>query len=115
LIVHRKPPITNEIRAHEGAGNMAKPSTIGGENFDNEDEARKFIRKVLYRHPLKAPIVPDHAFLLELLNRHPRAAEKIGVGVKHFTVDRSTGGTQCFHITRVDDSGPDDFSFEKCL
>jgi hypothetical protein len=38
---------------------------------------------VLYRHPLFEPIKgDDHAFLLELLKKHPRAAEKIGAGVK---------------------------------
>jgi hypothetical protein len=94
---------------------MAKPFTIGAESFDNKGEARKFIRKFFTGIHSRPPIVPDHAFLLELLNRHPRTAEKIGVGVKHFTVDKSTGGTQCFYITRVGGSGPDDFSFEKCL
>ena len=49
-----------------------------------------------------------------LLRIRPRAAEKIGVGVKHFTVEKAKGGTQSFYIIRVDDLR-DDFSFGKCL
>jgi hypothetical protein len=94
---------------------MAKPLTIGTRAFDTQGAAREFIRQVLYRHALQAPIDgPDHAFLLELLSKHPNAAEKIGVGVKHFTLEKAQGGTQCFYITRVDGSRLD-FSFEKCL
>ena len=33
---------------------------------------------------------------------------------KHFTVEKSIGGTQCFYITRVDGT-KEDFSFGKCL
>jgi hypothetical protein len=90
---------------------MAKPLTIGTRTFDTQAAAVKFIQEVLYRHPLLAPIDgPDHAFLLDLLNKHPRAVEKIGVGVKHFTVEKAKRGTQCFYITRVDGSRLD-FSF----
>jgi hypothetical protein len=94
---------------------MAKPVTIGAQTFDTQAAAREFIQAILYRHPLLAPINgPDHAFLLELLSKHPNAAKKIGVGVKQFTIEKSLGGTQCFYITRVDGSR-DDFSFGKCL
>jgi hypothetical protein len=99
----------------EEIGNMAKPLTIGTRTFDTKAAARKSIREVPYRHPLQTPIDgPDHAFLLDLLSKHPRAVEKIGVGVKHFTVEKVQGGTQCFYITRIDDSRLD-FSFENCL
>lgn len=94
---------------------MAKPLTIGTQTFDTQAAAIEFIRQVLYRHTLQAPIdEPDHAFLLELLRKHPHAAEKVGVGIKHFTVEKAKGGTQCFYITRVDGSRSD-FSFMKCL
>lgn len=94
---------------------MAKPITIGTRTFDTKGAATEFIQEILYRHPLLTPIDgPDHAFLLDLLSMHPRAAEKIGVGVKHFTVEKNKGGTQSFYIIRVDGSR-DDFSFGKCL
>jgi len=94
---------------------MAKRHTIGSHTFDTQTAAVAFIQEVLYRHPLLEPIHgADHEFLLELLKRHPRKEEKIGVGVKHFTVEKAQGGTQCFYITRVDGSRSD-FSFMKCL
>ena len=94
---------------------MAKSLTVGTRIFGTQAAAVNFIREVLYRHPLLTPIDgSDHAFLLELLSKHPHAAEKIGVGVEYFTVGKAKGGTQCFYITRVDGSRSD-FSFMKCL
>lgn len=94
---------------------MAKPHTIGLHTFDTQAAAVAFIQEVLYRHPLLEPITSDdHAFLLELLKKHPRAAEKIGAGVNYFTVEKAKGGTQCFYITRIDGSRSE-FSFMKCL
>jgi hypothetical protein len=82
---------------------MAKPHTIGSHTFDTQAAAVAFIQDVLYRNPLMGPIKgDDHAFLLELLKKRPRAAEKIGAGGKHFTVETAKGGTQCFYVTRVD-------------
>jgi DNA-directed RNA polymerase-4 subunit 1 len=94
---------------------MAKPHTIASHTFGTQATAVAFIQKVLYRHPPLEPIQDaGHEFLLELLKKHPRKAEKIGVGVKHFTVENAKGGTRCFYITRVDGSRSD-FSFMKCL
>ena len=94
---------------------MAKPHTIGSHTFDTRAAAVAFIQEVLYRHSLLEPIQgEDHEFLLELLNKHPRAAEKVGAGIRHFTVEKAKGGTQCFYITRVDGSRSD-FSFMNCL
>jgi hypothetical protein len=92
-----------------------KPITIGRWAFDSKGAATKHIQEVLYRRPLLAVIDgDDHEFLLELLSLHPRASEKIGDGVKHFTVEKAKGGTQCFYITRRDDSR-EEFSYGKCL
>jgi hypothetical protein len=81
----------------------AQPQSIGPHTFDTKGAAEAFIQEVLYRHPLLEPITgDDHAFVLDLLKKHKRAAEKIGAGVKHFTVENAKGGTRCFYITRVD-------------
>ena len=107
--------IIQRTQQMKGIGNMAKRHTIGSHTFDTQTAAVAFIQEVLYRHPLLEPIHgADHEFLLELLKRHPRKEEKIGVCVKHFTVEKAQGGTQCFYITRVDGSRSD-FSFMKCL
>jgi hypothetical protein len=56
----------------------------------------------------------DAEFLLWLLDRHPRAAEKIGRGVAGFTVQDAQLGTRCFVVRRVDGSSTD-FSFYSCI
>jgi hypothetical protein len=95
---------------------MAKePITIGPLTFNTQTAAREYIQEVLHRHTLKVPIEGlDHTFVFDLLNLHPGAKEKIGVGVKHFTVEKATGGTVCFYITRIDGSR-DNFSFKNCI
>jgi hypothetical protein len=94
---------------------MPKPQTIGLHIFDTKTAATTFIQSILYRHKLTEPITgDDHAFLMQLLMKHPSAAAKIGAGVEHFTVESAKGGTKCFYINRVDGSR-DDFSFGKCL
>jgi hypothetical protein len=95
---------------------MAKrPITVGRWAFDSKGAATKHIKEVLYRRPLLAVIDgDDHEFLLALLSKHYNAAQKIGAGVKHFTVEKARGGTQCFCITHVDGSR-DHFSYENCL
>src|SRR5438874_8667238 len=92
-----------------------KPLTIGGKSFDTQKDANLFIQKLLNSQPLKTPIPePHHSFLCSLLARHARAAEKIGSGLKHFTVEHAKGGTICFYLTRVDGTR-DDFSTGKCV
>jgi hypothetical protein len=54
--------------------------------------------------------------LLDLLDRHPRAAAKKGVGVASLTFGEhpTFKGTQCFMINRTDGT-QEDFSFRKCI
>lgn len=56
----------------------------------------------------------DAEFLFWLLERHPRAAEKIGQGVAGFSVQSAQMGTRCFVVHRVDGSSTD-FSFCSCI
>jgi hypothetical protein len=45
---------------------------------------------------------------------HPRAKEKIGKGIDHFTVEYSVRGRRCFCLTRIDGTKTD-FSFFACV
>jgi Protein of unknown function (DUF3223) len=93
----------------------SKPLTIGGRPFKTQQAAKLFIQELLNSQPLKVAIPePHHSFLCALVSRHPRAAEKIGAGVHHFTVERAAHGTICFYLTRVDDTKTD-FSTGKCV
>ena len=86
----------------------AKPLLIGRIAFDTQNEAREFIREVLNTATWGAPLKGDiHEFALNLLDRHPRATEKIGCGVSYVTVDSDSNGDRCFYIHRTDGSKHD--------
>jgi hypothetical protein len=92
----------------------SKPLTIGQQSFETQNAANLFIQELLNSQPLKAAIPePHHSFLCALVSLHPRAAEKAGTGIGHFTVERALHGTRCFYLTRVDGSKTD-FSYFKC-
>ncbi len=92
----------------------SKPLTIGGKPFETQKAANLFIQELLNSQPLKAAIPePHHSFLCSLISLHPRAAEKIGEGIGHFSVEHAAHGTLCFYLTRVDDTRTD-FSYFKC-
>lgn len=55
----------------------------------------------------------DLAFMAAMLRQHPRAADKIGVGVAGIVAHRYIGGSRCFFVVRVDGSA-EDFSARKC-
>jgi hypothetical protein len=57
----------------------------------------------------------DFQFLLNLLQRHPEARDKIGCGVKRFFKARVISkGTDCFWLEREDGTSTD-FSFKSCV
>jgi hypothetical protein len=92
-----------------------KPITIGQKSFKTQAEGKNFIKELLNSQPLKIPIPePHHSFLCSLLALHPQASEKIGAGIKHFTVEPALHGTRCFYLTRIDGTR-DDFSTGKCV
>lgn len=93
----------------------SKPLTIGEKSFETQGAANLYIKELLNRQPLKVILPePQHSFLFALLSRHPRAMEKIGPGIKHFTVEHAAYGTRCFYLARVDGSDTD-FSYLKCV
>jgi len=93
----------------------SNPLTINGKSFATQKAANLYIQKLLNSQPLKTPIQePHHSFLSALIPRHPNAAEKVGVGIRHFTVEFAAHGTRCFYLTRVDETRTD-FSYFKCV
>jgi len=93
----------------------SKPLSIGGLPFDTQSAAKFSIRQLLNSQPVKEVISePNHSFLRALVSRHPQAAEKVGLGVRHFTVEHAVHGTLCFYLTRVDGTKTN-FSYIKCV
>ena len=93
----------------------SKPLSVGTMSFPTQKAAVAHIQGLLYSQLLSA-IIPEplHSFLVALVSRHPRSAEKVGPGVEHFTVEAALYGTRCFCLTRVDGTRAD-FSFLKCV
>ncbi len=88
--------------------------TIGHRSFETLNAARRFVDDLRYGQPLNVAIQePHHSFLRALIYRHPRAAEKIGKGIDHFTVVNSVRGRRCFCLTRIDGTKTD-FTFYEC-
>ena len=56
----------------------------------------------------------DFKLLMKVLNKHPRASEKIGAGVASIVVGPYVCRSRCFFVIRIDGS-VEDFSVRKCL
>lgn len=100
---------------------MAKraPIELGGIAYPTQKAAGDFVRTLLHGEPLNTPLVGNaHIVLLDLLQRHPDASEKVGAGVKHFEVRENSAQfvkvTKGFWIVRLDGSEID-FSYLICL
>jgi hypothetical protein len=95
-------------------GRRGNQLTIAGQSFETQKAVNLVIKELLNTQPLKVVIPePHHSFLCALIARHPRATEKIGAGIRHFTVEHALHGTRCFYVTRVDGTRSD-FSYLKC-
>lgn len=93
-----------------------KPVSIGRIGFETQTEARRFIREILNTTVWGVSLQGEvHEFVRSLLDRHPRAAEKIGSGVGFFTVNSDGNGDRCFYIHRLDGGEPQHFSYQKSL
>lgn len=91
------------------------PIQIGGLSFSSKGQAGDHYRSILYRYDIGQRILEPEATELEwLLERHSEAADKIGIGVDHFSVRDAIYGTRCFEIVRTDGSKTD-FSFKNCV
>jgi hypothetical protein len=99
-----------------------KPITIGDEGFSSIKQANVKCRELLNRYDALGgdiPDGPDRDFVMALLNRHPKAEEKIGSGVRSFRVGwtEATQGkcsTRHFFVKRADGT-EEHFSYDKCV
>lgn len=91
---------------------------VGGIELPSKRAAIELCRIILHGHSIGETVADPgvHAFLLALLAKHRRAAQKIGAGVASFQVEATDFGsrTRGFWITRVDGTRTD-FSFLRCL
>ena len=93
----------------------AKPITIGSLHFAKRGEANAFLREMLYRYDLGDKVsATDEDVLRAALALHPKANEKIGCGVTHFSVRSADFGSRCFWINRPDGT-TEKFSYATCI
>ena len=90
--------------------------TLAGKKFHSKIRCRNFIRWILNNTENKIINSQEFDIILALLNKHPRAKQKIGCGVLYFATRKSPcrRGQKYFIIHREDGS-EEDFSFYKCL
>lgn len=95
----------------------SKPITLAGETFSTQDAVRKRIQAILASYqPGSTVNLFDAALLVDLVQRHPHAEQKIGCGVAGFRVEKNPEypSATCFILVRTDGSTTD-FSYRECL
>lgn len=89
---------------------------LGGRSFATKDEIKKHCQDLLHDSESVRSFErgsPEFAFLFDLLQRHYRSDEKVGVGVESFGI-KSMMGSRCFEVWRTD-STCEVFSYHKCI
>lgn len=93
----------------------AKPITIGSFYFAKRADAYAFLKAMLDRYDIGDKVgAADEEVLHGALALHPRANEKIGCGITHFSVRSADFGSKCFWINRPDGT-TEKFSYMTCI
>ncbi|MCQ6557017.1 DCL family protein [Streptomyces sp. C10-9-1] len=90
---------------------------IGQRWYRTKGAAQEAVREVLYRYDVGSTVdqEDDHLLLLDLLDMHPEADDKIGSGVEAFAIAPPQRGPHPgFEVIRTDGSRID-FSYLTCL
>lgn len=81
----------------------AKPISLGSMHFDRKGDAVAFLKAMLHRYDVGDRVSSDDSVILQaVLAHHPNAKEKIGCGVRYFSVRTADFGTKCFWVDRLD-------------
>lgn len=81
----------------------AKPISLGPMHFDKRGDAVKYLKDMLHRYDVGDRVsAGDSVILQAALEHHPKAAEKIGCGITHFSVRTADFGSKCFWVNRPD-------------
>lgn len=92
-----------------------KPVSYGDLHFRTQTEARAFLNAMLNRYDIGDRVsTADAVILTAALALHPEAKEKIGPGIKDFSVRSADFGTKCFWVNRADGT-TEKFSHKACV
>lgn len=79
------------------------PVTLDSLQFGKKGDAIAYLNSMLSRYDVGDRVSAGDALVLQAaLRRHPQSAEKIGVGVKDFSVRTADFGTKCFWVNKID-------------
>src|SRR5690349_5787283 len=93
----------------------SKPVVLGRLQFSKQADALQYFKDLLGRTPTGTELKgQDFEDVEALLSGHPRATDKIGIGISKLIVDSDETGSKCFHVVRSDGS-KDNFSYKKCI
>jgi len=93
---------------------MREEVSILGVAYPRQEDLKNKCRLLLYANDEVVRDPSDVAFLSSLLERHPNAKVKIGVGISQFRRVWTGKGTKAFVLDRLDGTS-DNFSFYKCI
>ena len=80
-----------------------KPVSYGDLHFRTQTDARTYLNRMLNQYdPGDRVSASDTIILKAALALHPEASEKIGAGIKDFSVRTADFGTKCFWVNRTD-------------
>ena len=92
-----------------------KPVSYGDLHFSTRTEARAYLNAMLNRYDVGDRVGASDAIILTAaLALHPEAGEKIGCGIKDFSVRSADFGTKCFWVNRTDGT-TQKFSHKACV
>jgi hypothetical protein len=93
----------------------AKPITIGSQHFVKRGDALAFFKDMLGRYDVGDKVsAADEVMLHEALALHPKADDKFGCGITHFSVRSADFGSKCFWVNRLDGT-TENFSYKACI
>ena len=94
---------------------IRKSVSYGDLHFRTQTEARAFLNAMLNRYDVGDRIsAADAVILTAALALHPEAVEKVGSGIKYFSVRSADFGTKCFWVNRTDGT-TEKFSHKACV
>lgn len=93
-----------------------KPVELRELRFNTQKEAKAFFGSILNAHEEGEELEGEEFnYVEQLLENHPRASEKIGVGIERIVVGLNPERNgKCFYVVRKDNSF-DDFSYHRCI
>lgn len=94
---------------------MKIPVALGNHHFPTKTAARERVREILWNRPRGSALTgEDLEIVIGLVKCHPRAQDKLGVGVSQVSIITEDRGAPGFCITRLDGT-KETFSYKIAL